>query len=106
MLISNSLSFYKEEVLSETDTYTHIRARVEQLAPVEVIRLLAQETLECARTLDIMVEGDEELKAIWSSFSDVGKQSRFFSGLLLTEEQGIIEFHMNTKRYMTAELLL
>ena len=85
-----------------------MRAQAEQLPPMEAFRRLKEEVLNSIRTLELMLEGDEELKTLWVTYVDVSVYLRVVPGvsrLLCDLEQKYTEFHVNTKRYRVAELL-
>ena len=68
---SHRLSFYKEELAGETKNYIHIRAQTEGLPPIDVFRHLVQEVLNSARTIELTLSDDEELKTVWLLYLEV-----------------------------------
>ncbi|KAM5539460.1 hypothetical protein V8D89_006912 [Ganoderma adspersum] len=83
------LSFYKEQLLGEMANYVHIRATTDEMTPVNTLRLLASETLDCEEKIRLLIGEDRELMTIWRSF-----------------EQGTLTYHMKTPRYRLADLTL
>ncbi|RPD62212.1 terpenoid synthase [Lentinus tigrinus ALCF2SS1-6] len=81
------LSFYKEQLAGETKNYMHMRACAEQTTPVQVLRTLCEEVLECDRKVLALSAGNNELADLWKKYV-----------------QGTLEFHANTRRYRLFEL--
>ena len=105
-----SLSFYKEELVGETKNYIHIRSQAERLPAIEIFRRLTQEVLDSARTIELMAEGDDELKSLWLQYVEARSflrtpYPRYCRADGDSWEQKFIEFHINAKRYKLAELL-
>ena len=61
---SRSLSFYKETLQGETDTYIHLRAAAEQKEPMAVLRELVEETLDNIRNIEALTSTDQQLADI------------------------------------------
>ncbi|KAM5533153.1 hypothetical protein V8D89_013201 [Ganoderma adspersum] len=81
------LSFYKEEVAGEKNNYVHLRAAVEQIAPLEVVRRLTDEVVDSAGRIEKSIRQDDELAKVWRRYL-----------------QGYIEFAIRTPRYRLSEL--
>ncbi|KAI1794775.1 terpenoid synthase [Ganoderma leucocontextum] len=83
------LSFYKEHLAGEAKNYIQTRATTDQTTPIDMLRLLADETIACAqRPRELIGSEDPELMAIWHSF-----------------EQGYVACHVKTPRYRLADLM-
>lgn len=66
-----SLSFYKEQLAGETKNYVHMRASADQITPVNVLRKLCEEVLECDRIALALAGSDKELANMWSRYVQV-----------------------------------
>ena len=49
----------------------HIRATTDEMAPVDTLRLLAEETLACEEKIRLFIGEDRELMTIWRSLEQV-----------------------------------
>ncbi|KAI0333762.1 terpenoid synthase [Cubamyces sp. BRFM 1775] len=85
--INDILSFYKETLQGETDTYIHLRAAAEQKEPMAVLRQLVDETLDNIRNIEALTSADQQLADICRSHL-----------------MGYVEFHFRAKRYRLNEL--
>ncbi|KAI0755157.1 terpenoid synthase [Daedaleopsis nitida] len=87
--VNDLLSFYKEELAGERRNYMHMRADAEQVPVIEVLRTLANELVDCNKTVEKLAGDDCELASVWSQYV-----------------QRAMEFHVNTRRYRLLELTL
>ncbi|KAI0662053.1 terpenoid synthase [Cubamyces menziesii] len=85
--INDILSFYKETLQGETDTYIHLRAAAEQKEPMTVLRELVEETLDNIRNIEVLTSTDQQL-------ADICRRHLM----------GYVEFHFRAKRYRLTEL--
>ncbi|KAI0662064.1 terpenoid synthase [Cubamyces menziesii] len=85
--VNDVLSFYKEEKEQETANYVHLRAAVERLPPLVILRNLADEIVETTHRLDRLVDDDVELAALWRGYV-----------------QRFLEFSVKAPRYRLSEL--
>lgn len=63
-----SLSFYKESMDGETNTYIYQRANAENLDPLEVLRDLCEDTLDMIRRIGDLTSSDPQLADICRSY--------------------------------------
>ncbi|KAJ3004053.1 hypothetical protein NUW54_g4992 [Trametes sanguinea] len=82
-----ALSFYKEALRGETETYIHLRASAEGKDPLTVLRDVVDETLRSIREVRQLTSAHPKLEAICESYL-----------------MGYIEFHIRAKRYRLDEL--
>ncbi|KAI9058177.1 terpenoid synthase [Trametes sanguinea] len=81
------LSFYKEALGGETETYIHLRASAEGKEPLTVLRDVVDETLRSIREVRQLASAHPKLEAICESYL-----------------MGYVEFHIRAKRYRLDEL--
>ncbi|KAJ2986476.1 hypothetical protein NUW54_g9754 [Trametes sanguinea] len=81
------LSFYKEALGGETETYIHLRASAEGKDPLTVLRDVVDETLRSIREVRQLASAHPKLEAICESYL-----------------MGYVEFHIRAKRYRLDEL--
>ncbi|KAJ8473620.1 hypothetical protein ONZ51_g7760 [Trametes cubensis] len=87
--VNDILSFYKETLQGDTNTYIHFRAAAEQNEVLAVLRDLVEETLENIRNIEALTAEDPQLAHICRSHL-----------------MGYVEFHLRAKRYRLHELQL
>ncbi|KAI0673916.1 terpenoid synthase [Trametes maxima] len=85
--VNDILSFYKETLSGETDTYIHLRAAAESKPPLAVLRELVDETLDTVRRTEGLTSADPQLASICRSFF-----------------MGYTEFHFRAGRYRLEDL--
>ena len=48
-----------------------MRATTDEMAPIDMLRLVAEEVLACGKRVDELVVDDAELREIWRSYEQV-----------------------------------
>ncbi|KAI0670954.1 terpenoid synthase [Trametes maxima] len=81
------MSFYKEELVGETNNYVHLCAAAERISTPDVLRKLVDDVVDTARRVALVVSDDRELSALWQRYV-----------------QTFLEFHLKTQRYRLEEL--
>ncbi|KAI0333768.1 terpenoid synthase [Cubamyces sp. BRFM 1775] len=86
--INDILSFYKEIVRGENDTYIGLQAAAAKKDPHVVLREVIEETFTLIRMVEDLTANDAELAAICKSYV-----------------MGYVEFHVRAGRYCLGEIL-
>ncbi|KAF9465969.1 isoprenoid synthase domain-containing protein [Collybia nuda] len=86
-LSNDLLSFHKEELAGDTNNYVHIRALMEEKAPIEVLFEMGQELTLARQTIYKALAGSPTATAAWLGF-----------------ERGYVASHLAQKRYKLQDL--
>ncbi|KAF8523967.1 isoprenoid synthase domain-containing protein [Hysterangium stoloniferum] len=88
-LTNDLLSFHKEELEGDQGNYVHIRARAENLSPLEVLATMAEELRVSRNIIYATLAQSPRVLTAWKAF-----------------ERGYVEWHMIQERYKLNDLEL